>query len=323
MILVTGGTGFVGREVVRQLTTAGHQVRILVRNPDKARLLFKPGLCEFAAGDILDPDTLQPAMQGIKAVIHLVGIIRETGHATFEQVHVEGTRNVIEAARTAGVGRFLHMSAIGTRPYAPSRYHQTKWQAEELVRNSGLTWTLFRPSVIYGPHDLFTVPLAALTRFPLNFLTLFAFPCPNDGETILQPVPVGDVARCFCRALSNPSSSGKIYDLGGQPLTLCGMMASIARARGCNPVIVPTSLPASLFLSPLLLLKGYRPLIVPLPSLLVQAVSWALEIFSPFPLINRDQALMIEEDQHADTRAAVEDLGFVPAEFTESLGYLG
>ncbi len=322
MILVTGGTGFVGREVVRQLAETGHSVRLLVRNPDRARELFPSTSCELVQGDILDKSSLETAMRGVRAVIHLVGIISECGGSSYQQIHVEGTRNVIDAAKSAGVKRYLHMSAIGTRPHAPAPYHQTKWQAEEIVRSSGLAWTIIRPSIIYGPKDHFTTLISLLLHFPFNLLTLFALPCPNDGETQLQPVPVGDVARSFIRALSNQAAVGKTYELGGETITYSDMVIAIARAAGQNPKLVDATLPVSLFLAPLLLLRGYRPLLLPLPSALVKTGAWLFEIISPIPLLNYGHALMIEEDHHADTAQAREDLAFVPANFKDNLGYL-
>src|ERR1019366_4976850 len=107
---------------------------------------------EVIQGDALRPDTLPAAMVSAQAVIHLIGIIAETSQVTYEQAHTEATRNLLAAARRSGVTRWIQMSAIGTRPFARSRYHLTKWQAEQLVRQSGLDWTIFRPSLIYG-HD--------------------------------------------------------------------------------------------------------------------------------------------------------------------------
>ncbi|NBR68854.1 MAG: NAD-dependent epimerase/dehydratase family protein [Verrucomicrobia bacterium] len=161
MIVVTGGTGFVGREICRRLAAEGLAVRALARHPSGQPL---PRGVEFFTGDVTRPESLRLAFRGAKAVIHTVGIIREHGSQTFERIHTQGTAHVVAAAQTAGVPRYLHLSALGTRPGAVSRYHQTKWAAEEIVRSSGLAHTLFRPSLIYGKGDAFTEAM----RSPFN-----------------------------------------------------------------------------------------------------------------------------------------------------------
>jgi NADH dehydrogenase len=183
VVVVTGATGFVGREVVRQFQAAGWLVRTLERN--------------------------WSVMPQANCVVHLVGIIVERGQNTFDRVHVELTRQVVDAARQAGINRFLHMSALGTRPGARSRYHQTKWAAEEIVRQSGLAWTIFRPSVIYGPADKSLNVLAKMVR------RLPVVPVLGDGRAKIQPVAVEVVARAFVRAAHNDGSVGKTYDLCG------------------------------------------------------------------------------------------------------------
>ncbi|HMO65376.1 MAG TPA: NAD(P)H-binding protein, partial [Verrucomicrobiota bacterium] len=127
-IVLTGGTGFVGRAVTAELVRRGHRVRRLVRTMPAAA----PGRVEDVVADLAESAPLVPLLRGQDAVVHLVGIISECGPQTFERVHVGVTRSVLEAARAAGVPRWVHMSALGTRPGAASRYHQTKWAAEEL-----------------------------------------------------------------------------------------------------------------------------------------------------------------------------------------------
>src|ERR1051326_6170954 len=165
-VLVTGATGFVGHAVALAVHRAGHSLRILVRNPgaQKVQELVAATASEIHLGDVLDTTSLEGMLIGIDAIIHLVGIISEFGRYTFENIHTEGTRNVVQGAQQYGVRRFIQMSALGTRPGAASRYHQTKWAAEEIVRESGLAFTIFRPSLIYGPQDHFVNLFARIAR---------------------------------------------------------------------------------------------------------------------------------------------------------------
>ncbi|PAW75380.1 MAG: hypothetical protein B9S32_18030 [Verrucomicrobia bacterium Tous-C9LFEB] len=231
MILVTGGTGFVGTEMVRQFVAAGHRVRVLARHPDRAQATC-PG-CEVVAGDVLDPASLVTAMQGVNAVVHLVGIIHESPSVSFEQAHVEATANVLAAACVAGVPRFVHMSALGTQPDAVSRYHQTKWAAEELVRQSSLDWTILRPSIIYGPGDKSLNFLAAFLRPPLDFWNFYTLPNLGGGTARVQPISVKEVAQAFVRALSNSAAVGKTYDVcGTEALSWSELLVFLAQQQG-------------------------------------------------------------------------------------------
>jgi len=217
MILVTGGTGFIGQEIVAELLRLGQPVRLLVRHPEKAARLPFARQVELAKGDVLRPETLPAAMAGVKAVIHLVGFIIETPKISYEQGHFEATRNVLTAAQQAGVTRWIQMSAAGTRPHARSRYHQTKWRAEELVRQSGLDWTIFRPSLVYGydKRDRLLNLFRRILSPPLNILTLYSVGLINGGEPLVQPVSVKEVAHCFAAAPAAPAAIGQTFDLVG------------------------------------------------------------------------------------------------------------
>ncbi len=207
-VFLTGGTGFVGQEILRQLLAAGHQVRALVR--PGSNLEHSPAV-ETVSGDVTEPQSLQGALAGCDAVIHLVGIIREfPGKGiTFEDLHTKATKNILQAAGDQGVKRYLQMSANGTREDAVTDYHKTKWAAEVAVRQSDLDWTIFRPSLIFGPEDEFVNMLADLIR------KLPVVPVMGDGQYRLQPVAVRDVAAGYLRALETPESIGQTYHCGG------------------------------------------------------------------------------------------------------------
>src|SRR5574341_1055817 len=166
-VLVTGGTGFVGRHVCRALFDRGFLPRLLVRVGSEERIPQDiRSFCRVTLGDVTVCEDVENAAQGTDAIVHLVGIIREFPgkRVTFERLHVEATRNVVKAARRWEIDRVVHMSALGARAGGPTKYFDTKGRAEEIVRRSGLAWTIFRPSVIFGPGDAFVNELARMIR---------------------------------------------------------------------------------------------------------------------------------------------------------------
>jgi NADH dehydrogenase len=283
-VFVTGGTGFVGQAVLAALREAGHPARVLVRDPSapRARELVSRLGAETVAGDVLDAGSLRRTLPGCDAVIHLVGIISEIGRNTFENAHTVATRNVVAAAQVAGISRYIHMSALGTRPDAASRYHQTKWAAEEIVRASGLAWTLFRPSLIYGPDDHFTRLFAALTRWSP------VLPVMGGGQGLLQPVAVEAVALALVRALTEPAAVGRAFDLcGPERLTFNQVLDAILAVTGRRRLKIHVPLPLARIQARVL--EGV------FPRLLGRAAP-----------LNRDQLLMLQEDNVGDPRPANE-----------------
>lgn len=224
-IFISGGTGFVGEHLVGVLRDKGYEVRLLVhrRSSEAAS-----GIDQIE-GDVTRLESFEQAVSGCDAVINLVGIIREfpSRGITFERLHVQATANMLAATRTAGIQRYLQMSALGTRPDAVSRYHVTKFRAEELVRSSGLDSTILRPSLIYGPKDAFITMLAGQLRLAP------VMPVIGSGTYRLQPVHVDDVARCFALALEMPETIGQSYELcGGDRLSYVELLDAVARAMG-------------------------------------------------------------------------------------------
>ena len=226
-ILVTGGTGFVGTHVVNRLLHRGHAVAVLARDPRKARNRFNRPV-EIAEGSVLDRDQLAAAAAGRDAVVHLVGVINEKGGQTFDRMHREATENVVAAAKSAGVRRYLHMSAMGSSDDSPSEYGRTKAAGEKAVRASGLDWTIFRPSIIFGQGDGFVSLLAPIVRMNPGFI-----PVIGPGTTKFQPVAIEDVARVFADALEKPEAIGRAFEVGGPDvLTLNDIYREIAAAVG-------------------------------------------------------------------------------------------
>jgi NADH dehydrogenase len=226
-VLVTGGTGFVGTHHVNRLLQRGHEVAVLARDPRKTRNRYNRPVAAVA-GDVLDREGLAAAASGRDALVHLVGIIHEEGGQTFDRMHREAAENAIAAAEGAGVRRYLHMSAMGTSEDAPSEYARTKAAGERAVRGSRLAWTIFRPSIIFGPGDGFVSLLATIVRRNPGFI-----PVIGPGTTRFQPVSISDVTRIFADALERPDTAGKSYEVGGADvLSLDEIYREIAAAVG-------------------------------------------------------------------------------------------
>jgi NADH dehydrogenase len=297
-VLVTGGTGFVGEEVVRRLKEEGHGVRLLVRHGGSRRVK-EIGLRyggELQAGDVTERETLATGWQGIEAVIHLVGIISEVGKTTFERVHALGTQNMVEGAKRAGIRRFIHMSALGTRPNAVARYHQSKWAGEEAVRGNGLDFTIFRPSLIYGPKDKFVNLFAKMSRFSP------VLPVMSRPGVKFQPVSVETVAKAFVGALTEPRSFGQTYDL-------CG----------------PERFTLPELLNEILAVLGRKRWKLQVPPGLARCQAAMLEFIFPrllgkAPPLNRDQLLMLQEDNVGDSGPATKMFGLRQRGFREGIG---
>lgn len=208
MILITGATGFVGSHLVARLKREGQAVRCLVRPTSDVAWLRQHSV-ELVTGSVNDPQSLQVALRGATAVVHLVAIIRERGRQTFNYVNYLGTKAVVEAAQEAGVPRFIHMSALGARSDPAFPYLCSKWRGEETVRASGIPFVILRPSLLFGARDEFINMLASLLKiFPV-------FPIAGSGKTPFQPIWVEDVASCIIVALRRDDLLGQTIEIGG------------------------------------------------------------------------------------------------------------
>ena len=303
-VSLIGGNGFVGSHIVPALLAAGHVPRLLMRKPESGQGL-PLDRCEVVLGDVEDLAAVTQCVTGADAVIYLIGILREfpARGISFEGLQSRGVALTLSACNLKGVGRFLLMSANGVKPDGTA-YQRTKFQAEEAVKASGLRWTIFRPSVIFGRpqgrmefctqlrRDIIDSPLPAPLFYP-GLLPMGA------GSFQLAPVAVEDVAQAFVRALDEPETEGRSFELcGPEPKSWREILETIAAA------------------------VGKRKMMLPAPALGVKTAAALFDRFPWFP-ITRDQITMLLEGNVCADASAYPLLGIQPQAFTvASLSYL-
>ncbi|SOD92566.1 complex I NDUFA9 subunit family protein [Caenispirillum bisanense] len=306
LVTVFGGSGFIGRHLVKRLVARGDRVRVAVRDTEKAAFL-KPmgdlGQISFVPASVLDDASVARAVAGADAVVNLVGILAESGKATFQRIHVEGAERVAKAAAAAGVGRLVQMSALGADETSDAVYARTKAQGEAAVRAAFPGATVFRPSVVFGPEDGFFNLFAAIARFSpvLPFFTQTApalkrdaagrpqIDLVGDGGPKFQPVYVGDVAEAILRSLEPEAPTGVTYELGGdEVLSMRDVMKLVAHETRRSRLIVP------------------------LPMWVADVEATFLQML-PKPLLTRDQVKLLRRDNVVSgALPGLRDLGVTP-----------
>ena len=300
-VLLTGASGFVGSHVLPALLDAGHQVVALCRAEKvgarvQARIERGVDRLQVRVGDIENVDSVVAAATGCDAIVHLVAIPRDwSGGRDLDRVNHLGTANVVAAAQRAGVRRFVHLGALGVEERAGLNYASSKARGERVVRESGLDYTIIKPSLIWGERDGFFNIVAALVRIPAPVV-----PVPGNGKSRFQPVWAGDVARAIVTVLADAKGSiGRSYELGGPRYwTYAEITREVARALNKRRLIIPMPVP----------LIG-----------LVAGVSEAIRL--PFPVAT-DQLRQLALDNIGALDAVERELGFVPVDMAGRLGYL-
>ena len=243
MILVAGGTGFVGAGIVRELVRRGKHVGVLTRDAAKARSRF-PGLnVEYRAGDVRDAGSLTQALAGVETVIGSQQfpnspVENPRKGYTFEEIDAKGTEALVAAAKAAGVQRYIYLSGVGASPDAKYHWFRAKWRAETAVRESGMCYVIFRPSWVYGSGDKSLNKFLGMSRF-LPFVPLVG----NAGKQSLQPVFVDDVGSAVAEAVDRPETTdGRVFEIGGPDvLTMKEIVRTALSVAGRRRLLLSTT----------------------------------------------------------------------------------
>ena len=279
-VALVGGTGFLGGELARALTAAGHSVRVIARH--------ESGAHDFHAADLTRRSSLDGALAGCDAVVSAAGSLRQTLAQSFHDVHVRGVRHLVDACRAQRVRRVVHVSALGAHVSSRSALLRAKFLGEDLLRRSLLDVTVLRPSAAFGAGDDFILPLGRfLARFPLA-------PLPGSGRDRLRPIAATDIAEAAVRALARPDTIGQLYDLGGrESLSIAAIYDRVMAALGVR-----------------------RPK-VRVPYLVIEPLALVLRT-APILHFSFDQLAILEEEaSHAPVNAGPAALGFVPSPLDE------
>ncbi|MEZ5892913.1 MAG: complex I NDUFA9 subunit family protein [Parvularculaceae bacterium] len=291
LAVVFGGSGFVGRNVVRELAKRGWRVRVAVRRPHHAQFLRTMGAVgqiQLAQCNIRYMPSIAQAIKGADAVVNLVGILYQSGNQKFHALQAAGAANIARAAADAGVTTFVHMSAIGADAESESLYARSKGEGEKAVRAAVPAATILRPSVIFGQEDQFFNKFATMAGF------FPALPLIGGGATKFQPVYVDDVADAACEALSRPDAAAKTYELGGPRVyTFRELMELMLSETGQRRLLLP----------------------VPFPLASLMGLGGEIAGWLPFvkPPVTRDQVKLLKHDNVVgDGARTIADLGVNP-----------
>ena len=292
LILVTGATGFVGRRVVQALAARGKRVRALVHRPWREHPLIAEGV-DLHIGDVTDASSLRSAMEGVEAVVHLVAVIRERGGATFDVVNHQGTSNVAQAAREAGIQCLVHLSAVGLVDNPRFPYLRSKWRGEQAVVESGVPYTILRASIQFGEGDEFINTLAgAVKAFPI-------VPVAGDGSAHFQPISVEEVAECIAQAVDREELRGRVIEIGGpEHLSYNQILDTIARTYHIRRI------------------KAHLPLAV------MRRMVWLMERTLPSPPATGHQLDMLAIDNIAELDTVERTFGFTPRRLEGNIDYI-
>ncbi len=289
-VFLTGATGFVGRQITEDLIGKGSTVRCLIREGSESKIPSQEEV-EISYGDIRDPGSIKGKLAGFDAVINLVGIIREFPRRgiTFEKIHFEGTRNLVDEAKKEKISKFIQMSALGANIHSTAEYHRTKARAEDYLKLSGLKYTIFRPSIIFGPEDKFVNYFAGMIRrSPI-------IPVIGDGSYKLQPIFIKTLSKAFVESLDLPESDYKAFDAAGpQKIEFDTILDTIAEVIG----------------------KKTRKL--HLPSGLMRPFTRVMERFPFFPL-TCEQIDMLLEGNTCDEKIFFDIFPVIPITFREGI----
>ena len=287
---VTGSTGFLGQGTVNALLESGHQVRCMIRIKSRSKAPESENIEKFIV-DYMNSGRLAQGVKGCGAVFNLTGIIREFSkdNTTFQAVHVDFTRDLIEACKIAGVKRYMHMSALGVDSGLDVGYNTSKLAAEKLVRESGLDWTIFRPSLIFGPGDRFAVEFAGWMK------TKRPIPVIGKGDYRLMPVSRTDLCRGMVKLIDYKDSIGQIYNIGGpQTLSYMEILGIIENAASAKKFVIK------------------------MPSRLIMFIAGIMGRFKSFPA-TKDMIKMLLKESMTDDTKFWEHTGIKPEKLEDGL----
>ncbi|HVB74476.1 MAG TPA: SDR family NAD(P)-dependent oxidoreductase [Ktedonobacteraceae bacterium] len=298
MILVTGATGYIGRHLVTRLAQEGLQTRCLVRYARRAASILPAAQVELVQGDTTQPSTLEAALQGVDTVVHAAFITadhKQSNGNHYYETNVQGTAHLIKAAQSSGVKRVIEMSGLGTRPDKPGTYMQGRYEAERMLKESGLDWTIIQPSVLFGKDAPFIKGLADLIR------TSPVVPLIGGGKIQFQPIYIEDVVTVIVKVLQDPEHTNhKTYIIGGpEYYTFTQVIDALLHVMHKNRIKAPA------------------------PNALVAVGAAVMEAVLPKPPLTKAAMTLFTFDNITDINSVERDFGFKPVAFSTYLQQQG